>query len=88
MPPGHSQHRRAGSPLRHLRLVTHPVRGWAAFRAWGRRSEVGLVLLAALVGGVSGLLASQMGGAAQWLHVALFGLFRNGRATRASWCGR
>jgi chloride channel protein, CIC family len=65
--------RRASSPLRHLRLVTRPVRGWAAFRAWGRRSEVGLVLLAVLVGGVSGLLASLMGGATHWLHVALFG---------------
>ena len=49
------------------------MRGWAAFRAWGRRSEVGLVLLAALVGGVSGLLASLMSGATHWLHVALFG---------------
>ena len=74
MPPGHSRHRsRAGSRLRHLRLVTRPARGWAAFCAWGRRSEVGLVLLAALVGGMSGLLASLMGGATHWLHVALFG---------------
>jgi CIC family chloride channel protein len=38
-----------------------------------RSGEVGLVLLATLAGGASGVTASLMGGAAGWLHTALFG---------------
>ena len=58
---------------RRLRIVMRPARGAAALRAWIRRAEVGLVVLAALAGAASGLVASLMGGAAEWLHVALFG---------------
>src|SRR4051794_32499784 len=64
---------RAASLRWHLRSITHPVRGLAAFRIWVRRSEIALVALAILAGGVSGLVASLMGGATHWLHVMLFG---------------
>src|SRR3954465_3433392 len=64
---------RAASLRRHLRSITHPVRGLAAFRIWVRRSEIALVALAILAGGVSGLVASLMGGATHWLHLMLFG---------------
>src|SRR5215203_4268174 len=64
---------RTASFRRHLRSITHPVRGLAAFRIWMRRSEIALVALAILAGGVSGLVASLMGGATHWLHVTLFG---------------
>ncbi|MDQ4061369.1 MAG: chloride channel protein, partial [Pseudomonadota bacterium] len=58
---------------RRLRLIAHPARGAAAFRAWVRGGEIGLVALAVLAGGASGLLAVLMGGAAHWLQLVLFG---------------
>src|SRR5215204_3224936 len=64
---------RAASLRRHLRSIARPVRGFAAFRIWVRRSEIALVALAILAGGISGLVASLMGGATHWLHVTLFG---------------
>src|SRR3954451_24792177 len=64
---------RAASLQRHLRSITHPVRGIAAFRIWVRGSEIAIVALAILAGGASGLVASLMGGATHWLHVMLFG---------------
>ncbi len=51
----------------------HPLRGVAAFRGWVRQTEVGIILLAALVGVVSGLLAVAIGGIARVMHVLLFG---------------
>src|SRR3954469_20587088 len=63
---------RAASLRRHLRSITHPVRGLAAFRIWVRRSEIAIVALAILAGGVSGLVACPMGGATRWPHVVLF----------------
>ncbi|SFV02301.1 chloride channel protein, CIC family [Methylobacterium sp. 174MFSha1.1] len=45
-----------------------------ALRAWVRGGEIGLILLAALVGCVSGGLVSAMGWAAQAAHEWLFGL--------------
>src|SRR4051795_1817766 len=68
-----AQRSRTASLRRHLRSITHPVRGLAAFRLWVRRSEIALVALAILAGGVSGLVAALMGGATHWLHVMLFG---------------
>src|SRR3954470_4035788 len=68
-----AQRSRTASLRRHLRSITHPVRGLAAFRLWVRRSEIAIVALAILAGGVSGLVASLMGGATHWLHVMLFG---------------
>src|SRR3954468_2277177 len=68
-----AQRSRTASLRRHLRSITHPVRGLAAFRIWVRRSELALVALAILAGGASGLVASLMGGATHWLHVTLFG---------------
>ncbi len=44
------------------------------FRALVRREEIALVVLAALVGALSGLLVMGIGGAAQALHVFLFRL--------------
>src|SRR3954463_5819998 len=64
---------RTASLRRHLRSITHPVRGLAALRLWVRGSEIALVALAILAGGVSGLVASLMGGATHWLHVTLLG---------------
>ena len=68
-----AQRSRTASLRRHLRSITHPVRGLAAFRIWVRRSEIAIVALAILAGGVSGLVASLMGGATHWLHLMLFG---------------
>src|SRR3954454_4894408 len=68
-----AQRSRTASLRRHLRSITHPVRGLAAFRLWVRRTEIAIVALAILAGGVSGLVASLMGGATRWLHVMLFG---------------
>src|SRR4051812_13496550 len=68
-----AQPSRTASLRRHLRSITHPVRGLAAFRIWVRGSEIALVALAILAGGASGLVASLMGGATHWLHVMLFG---------------
>ncbi len=56
-----------------LRLSVHPVQGVAAARAWLRGSEVALILLAALAGAASGLLATLMSGAARLLQLFLFG---------------
>jgi len=68
-----AQRSRTASLRRHLRSITHPVRGLAALRIWVRGSEIAIVALAILAGGVSGLVASLMGGATHWLHVMLFG---------------
>src|SRR5215213_1786842 len=68
-----AQRSRTASLRRHLRSITHPVRGLAAFRIWVRGSEIALVALAILAGGTSGLIASLMGGATHWLHLMLFG---------------
>src|SRR3954465_8688740 len=68
-----AQRSRTASLRRHLRSITHPVRGLAALRIWVRSSEIAIVALAILAGGVSGLVASLMGGATHWLHVMLFG---------------
>ncbi|GJD50675.1 Voltage-gated ClC-type chloride channel ClcB [Methylobacterium crusticola] len=54
-----------GSPL---------VKAPGTLRAWVRSSEIGLVLLAALVGCLAGLAVSGMGWVAQRTHEALFGL--------------
>ncbi|AWN49685.1 chloride channel protein [Methylobacterium terrae] len=51
-------------------LVQAPGR----LRAWVRGGEIGLILLAALVGCLSGALVSFMGWAAQGAHELLFGL--------------
>src|SRR3954468_24884863 len=68
-----AQRSRAASLRRRLRSITHPVRGPAAFRIWVRRSEIAIVALAIFAGGVSGLIASLMGGVTRWLHLMLFG---------------
>src|SRR3954453_4495637 len=68
-----AQRSRTASLRRRLRSITHPVRGLAAFPIWVRGSEIAIVALAILAGGVSGLVASLMGGATHWLHVMLFG---------------
>src|SRR3954470_5320329 len=68
-----AQRSRTASLRRHLRSITHPVRGLAALRRWVRGSEIAIVALAILAGGVSGVVASLMGGATHWLHVMLFG---------------
>ena len=51
----------------------HPLRGIAVFRAWARQTEVGVILLAAVVGIVSGLLAVSIGAIARVMHVLLYG---------------
>ncbi|MBO1076743.1 chloride channel protein [Roseomonas marmotae] len=51
----------------------HPRRGLAALRRWVRQTEVGIILLAVVVGAVSGLLAVAIGGIARGLHVLFFG---------------
>src|SRR5215208_6373914 len=68
-----AQRSRTASLRRHLRSITHPVRGLAAFRVWVRGSEVAIVALAILAGGAGGLVAALMGGATHWLHLTLFG---------------
>src|SRR3954466_4483765 len=68
-----AQRSRTASLRRHLRSITHPVRGLAAFRMWVRGSEIAIVALAILAGGTGGLIASLMGGATHWLHLMLFG---------------
>src|SRR4051795_8106958 len=74
-PSTHERAQRSRTALlrRHLRSITHPVRGLAAFRIWVRGSEIAIVALAILAGGASGLVASLMGGATHWLHLTLFG---------------
>jgi CIC family chloride channel protein len=59
--------------VKRLRRVARPARGAAAFRAWVRGGEVGLVALAVVAGCASGLVAVVFGSAADWLQVALFG---------------
>ncbi|WP_458095138.1 chloride channel protein [Roseomonas sp. WA12] len=60
--------------LRRLRMVVaHPVRGMAALRAWLRRGELGVLVLALVVGVASGLLARLLGTAAEHLHLLFFG---------------
>src|SRR5918997_3722485 len=66
-------HARAASLRRRLRSLESQVQGLASFRIWVRGSEVAIVALAFLAGGMSGLIASLMGGATHWLHLALFG---------------
>jgi chloride channel protein, CIC family len=61
-------------PLRRLRVLTHPARRAATLRAWVRRGEVGVVLLAVLVGAAAGVLAFGLGSLAQLMHGPLFGL--------------
>ncbi|MBC9178158.1 chloride channel protein [Pseudoroseomonas ludipueritiae] len=51
----------------------HPRRGAAALRGWVRQTEVGLILLAVVVGAVSGLLAVAIGAVARAAHVLFFG---------------
>jgi CIC family chloride channel protein len=51
----------------------HPRRGFAALRGWVRQTEVGVILLAVLVGAISGLLAVGIGGIARFMHVLFFG---------------
>src|SRR3954454_24690136 len=56
-----AQRSRTASLRRHLRSITRPVRGLAALRIWVRGSEIAIVALAILAGGVSGLVASLHG---------------------------
>jgi CIC family chloride channel protein len=51
----------------------HPRRGLAALRGWMRQTEVGLIVLAVLIGAVSGLLAVAIGDIARAMHVLFFG---------------
>src|SRR5215218_7227061 len=64
---------RAALLRKRLRVIACPVRGVAAFRVWMRESEVALVALAILGGGIGGLAASLIGGVTHLLHVVLFG---------------
>ncbi|RIY02582.1 chloride channel protein [Aureimonas flava] len=50
-----------------------PVKAPSRFRAWVRGNEIGLVLVAAVVGVLAGLVVTVIGWAAQGLHVLLFG---------------
>ena len=50
------------------------VQAPSRFRALVRGNEIGLVMVAAVVGILSGLLVIAISGAAQFLHVVLFGL--------------
>jgi len=69
-----SWRRRHSRQFRRLRLtVTHPARGLAALRAWVRRGELGVLVLAIAAGVASGLLARLLGSAATGLHVLFFG---------------
>ncbi|MCR0981042.1 chloride channel protein [Roseomonas populi] len=66
--------RRRARQLRRLRLtVAHPARGLAALRAWIRRGELGVLVLAIAAGVASGVLARLLGGAVGQLHILLFG---------------
>ncbi len=69
----HGRPRAESALRRRLRVAVRRGRGTAWLRAWVRRGEVGLVVLALLVGTTSGLIAALMGGAAHGLHLALFG---------------
>jgi hypothetical protein len=51
----------------------HPRRGIAALRGWVRQTETGVILLAAVVGAISGLLAVAIGGIARVMHVLFYG---------------
>jgi CIC family chloride channel protein len=51
----------------------HPRHGAAALRGWVRQTEFGLILLAVVVGALSGLLAVAVGAIARGMHVLLFG---------------
>ncbi|MFC7551663.1 hypothetical protein ACFQU7_04100 [Pseudoroseomonas wenyumeiae] len=51
----------------------HPRRGAIALRGWVRQTEMGLILMAVVVGAVSGLLAVAIGAVAQGAHVLFFG---------------
>ena len=64
---------RPPSPRRIRFRVANPAWGAAALRAWVRRGEVGVLVLAVLVGGASGLLAALLGAASRGLHVLIFG---------------
>jgi CIC family chloride channel protein len=59
--------------LRRARLAAHPVRAAAALRAWLRRSEVGVLTLAVVIGIASGIIAGLMGAMTTWMHVVMFG---------------
>ncbi len=61
-------------PLRRLRVWASPTRGAASLRAWVRRGEVGIVLLAVAAGAMAGVLAYVLGAAAQLMHLVLFDL--------------
>ncbi|WP_421990756.1 chloride channel protein [Roseococcus sp.] len=52
---------------------TAPIGRVAAFRAWIRGGELGLVFLAVITGIAAGLLATAMSAAARGLHLLLFG---------------
>jgi CIC family chloride channel protein len=51
----------------------HPRRWAGSLRGWVRQTELGIILLAAVVGMASGLLAVGIGGLASLMHVAFFG---------------
>jgi chloride channel protein, CIC family len=51
----------------------HPRRGATALRGWARQTELGLILLAVVVGALSGLLAVGIGAFARLMHVVFFG---------------
>lgn len=51
----------------------HPRRRFGALRGWVRQTELGLILLAVLVGLASGLLAVAIGAIARSMHVVFFG---------------
>lgn len=51
----------------------HPRRGIAALRGWVRQTELGVILLAAIIGIASGLLAVAIGGIARVMHVLFYG---------------
>ncbi|WP_294642325.1 chloride channel protein [uncultured Aureimonas sp.] len=53
--------------------TTVPVKAPSRFRAWVRGNEIGLVLIACVVGVVAGLVVTAIGRAAEALHSALFG---------------
>jgi chloride channel protein, CIC family len=53
--------------------TTVPVKAPSRFRTWVRGNEIGLVLVAAIVGVLAGLVVTAIGRTAEALHVVLFG---------------
>ena len=62
------------NPAAEAPLTAPTVKAPSRFRALVRGNEIGLVLVAAVVGLVSGLFVTAIGWAAQALHVLLFAL--------------